>query len=218
MSRATPRILLVDIVSLLALAASFVATLAMWSNLPDRVPIHFDIHGVANGFASRAVGAFLLPALAAGVWLLVRFGTGLLPVGEGRNGLQARATASAACALTVFLLALHVSSLRAAATGRLSSAFFPIALGGFCLALTVLLPCIRRNVFIGIRTPWALASDENWARTHRVASFTMLGAAVACFLAPLFATPGLALPVASVLFAALVPAIYSAVIAHRSTT
>ena len=124
MSRTTPRIRLVDIVALLALAASFVATLTMWSKLPARVPIHFDIHGVANGFAARAVGAFLLPASAAGVWVLVCLGTRLLPVGEGRTGPQTGAIAIAACALAIFLLGLHLASLRAATTGRLSNSFF----------------------------------------------------------------------------------------------
>ena len=27
---------------------------------------------------------------------------------------------------------------------------------------------VRKNFFIGIRTPWTLASDEVWNRTHRL--------------------------------------------------
>jgi uncharacterized membrane protein len=35
----------------------------------------------------------------------------------------------------------------------------------------------RKNFFLGIRTPWTLASDEVWGRTHRLAGrlFIVLG-------------------------------------------
>ncbi len=37
----------------------------------------------------------------------------------------------------------------------------------FFFVAGLLLPYIRRNWFFGIRTPWTLSSDEDWARTHR---------------------------------------------------
>jgi len=30
------------------------------------------------------------------------------------------------------------------------------------------LPQIKRNFFIGIRTPWTLSSDEVWDKTHKI--------------------------------------------------
>ncbi len=213
------RILAADVIAVSAIVASFGATALSWASLPDRVPIHFDIHGTANGFAPRGVGALLLPAISAGVWLLVRLGAARLPVGESNGGPgNTHAIAAAACATVSFLFAIHLGALRAASTGKLPGSFLPLALGGFCLALSVLLPRLRRNAFVGIRTAWALASDENWARTHRVGSYSMLGAAIACFAAALSPVRAAAVPVAAVVIAGLVPAIYSAVIARRSAT
>lgn len=37
----------------------------------------------------------------------------------------------------------------------------------------------KRNFFLGIRTPWTLASDEVWRRTHRLGGWVMVGAGVA---------------------------------------
>ncbi|WP_394825456.1 SdpI family protein [Pendulispora albinea] len=211
------RIRRTDILAVVALGASFAVTAILWSSLPARIPIHFDVNGVANGFASRAVGGWLLPALAVAMWLLVRFGAAWLPVGARAAGGAGSAgtMASVACALAIFLLAVHTATLRAAESGQLPQSFCPLAIGGLCLTLTILLPRVRRNAFVGVRTPWTLASDENWARTHRLASFTMLAATIACFATALVAPAlGVAIACAAVVSAALIPAIYSAFLAR----
>jgi uncharacterized membrane protein len=34
---------------------------------------------------------------------------------------------------------------------------------------------VQRNFFVGVRTPWTLASDRVWADTHRVAAWVFVG-------------------------------------------
>ena len=43
------------------------------------------------------------------------------------------------------------------------------SLGALFVMLGLVMPRVRRNPWVGVRTPWTLASDENWARTHRFA-------------------------------------------------
>jgi uncharacterized membrane protein len=43
------------------------------------------------------------------------------------------------------------------------------ALGAMFMIVGRYLGKARKNFFLGIRTPWTLASDEVWGRTHRVA-------------------------------------------------
>ena len=70
---------------------------------------------------------------------------------------------------------------------------------------------VRKNFFIGIRTPWTLASDEVWSRTHRLGGkvliliglFMMLNGFVR------FSERWL---MAAIIAAALVPVVYSYVI------
>ena len=47
---------------------------------------------------------------------------------------------------------------------------------------------VKRNYFVGIRTPWTLSSDEVWDKTHKVGSkmFMLLGVA---FILILIAPP-----------------------------
>src|SRR5262249_16835228 len=35
------------------------------------------------------------------------------------------------------------------------------------IVLGLVFPRLRRNRWIGIRLPWTMSSDENWARAHR---------------------------------------------------
>lgn len=46
-------------------------------------------------------------------------------------------------------------------------------LGLLWLGLGLILPRVRRNAFLGVRTAWTLTSDENWARPHRVGGYAM---------------------------------------------
>jgi len=69
-----------DHLSLGTIAGTGILTAALYARLPDRIPMHFDIHGEANGWMARAIGAWLFPALSLGLWLLLRFGGLILPL------------------------------------------------------------------------------------------------------------------------------------------
>jgi uncharacterized membrane protein len=88
------------------------------------------------------------------------------------------------------------------------------ALGaGGCLAIVLcgnLMGKIRRNFYMGVRTPWALANERVWNATHRLAAKTMVAAGLV----------GLALTAAGLIFwlvlvvlmiGLLIPAVYSLV-------
>ncbi|MBE4947139.1 DUF1648 domain-containing protein [Chryseobacterium culicis] len=48
-------------------------TLKNYSTLPERIPVHFDMEGKADGFGGR-VYAFLMPVLALGLYALFVYG------------------------------------------------------------------------------------------------------------------------------------------------
>lgn len=67
----------------------------------------------------------------------------------------------------------------------------PAALGLLFIVIGNVLPRVRPNWMMGIRTPWTLSSDRVWERTHRV-GYLMTGLGVllvlAAALAPAAAT------------------------------
>jgi len=141
-------------VTLAAVATVSLATLFLYTRLPDPFPIHFDIHGRVDGFAPRALGAWLLPVISALIVVWARF-------------VRAPAMALALLATSLFLAAMHALILRAAMTDMILGGGLVVLLGAFDVAMGLLFPRLRRNRFVGIRLPWTLSSDENWARAHR---------------------------------------------------
>lgn len=60
------------IVTLLAMLSVWVLAAVAWPELPERIPVHFDIGGRADRWVAKsAVWWFLLPALATAVGLLL---------------------------------------------------------------------------------------------------------------------------------------------------
>ena len=61
-----------EMLPLILLVMSFYIALSNYSVLPDTVPTHFDIHGVADGWSSRNT-VFIFPGINGLVYLLLSF-------------------------------------------------------------------------------------------------------------------------------------------------
>ena len=71
----------------------------------------------------------------------------------------------------IFMLAVFAAVIINAMThfSFCMDTFILILLGIVFASMGNYMPLLRRNFFIGIRTPWALRSEETWNKTHRVA-------------------------------------------------
>jgi uncharacterized membrane protein len=202
-----------DHLALATIAGTSLLTAALYFRLPDRIPVHFDLHGVADGWMTREIGAWLLPATSVGVWLLLRFGALLLPR-EWKERMRASPMAAVGALSVAFVSAIQGVLLYAAIVKAPTiAASLGVILGAFWIALGLVMPKIRRNPWVGVRTPWTLSSDENWARTHRFAGFAFVAAGALALVAVLvgYASTSLGLIAAS----ALVPMIYSFLLARH---
>jgi uncharacterized membrane protein len=207
--------------ALLALLADAVLSAVMYGLLPERVPMHWNISGHVDRYGSKLELVLFGPLLLAGLW-------GLMLVLSRMDPRRAEAKAKApedgskadvegsywtVIHLVVVALALLHAGILLAAAGILTGVDRFVTVG---LALLLLLPGnfigrVRPNWFVGIRTPWTLASDEVWRRTHRLAAVLMVGGGL--LLLPLgLLLPGpaaIAIGVAMTLVATLGPAVWS---------
>lgn len=200
----------IDTLDLLAfglLGASAIGTAAVYDQLPDPMPVHFDWRGLPDGWAPRAIGAFLLPVIGVATWMLARFGGRLLH-GEARARQEASPLPALGLLIGGMLAGLQGVMIHAALlpAPRLGAEIW-VVLGAFFVLLGQLLPRVRRNPFIGVRVAWTMASDENWARTHRFAGYTMTAGGLASIVAALLGSWQLGL--AFILAGALAPVVYS---------
>src|SRR5690606_20579876 len=73
-------------------------------------------------------------------------------------------------ALALFpVLLLWMTVAAARGTGIDTPRFFGLLVSGLFLILGNRMGQLQHNYFIGIRTPWTLADEKVWRRTHRFA-------------------------------------------------
>ncbi len=170
-----------ELVQWLLVAAMFVTAAAVWTKVPERIPIHWNLRGEVDGYGSRFTGLLLLPCVALGMYLLLVFIPRFDP---GRANYPSFATAYTVIrvCLLLFMAAFYGATVASALGYRIDiAAFVGIAVGILFVVLGNFMGKIRPNWFVGVRTPWTLSSKRSWTKTHRLAGwvFVLLGLAIA---------------------------------------
>jgi len=194
----------------LALAGA-AASLAVYRRLPETMAVHWGFDGNPNGWMPRAFGASFGPVFLLVLWQVMR----VLPRIDPREPNYARfadAYDTIVAAALLLVLATHGIVLAIALGYHVPvSRVVPALVGGLLLVIGNVMPRMRPNWWFGVRTPWTLSSDRVWARTHRLAGFSMAAAGVVTIVSALLLPARLGLPVliAAVVAATIGPALYS---------
>ncbi|MDN5347954.1 MAG: hypothetical protein PWP65_1518 [Clostridia bacterium] len=175
--------------ALVILAAMFAAGIALYPHLPELVPAHWNLRGEVDNYFNRFWGAFALPLLAAGIYLAMLFAPYIDPKRENYPRF-AFAYRVVRLGLVLFLAVLYATVLAVAMGGPadLVNRVTPLAMGALFILIGNYLPQARFNYFFGVRTPWTLANEEVWRRTHRFSGYAFILAGLmfitAAFLPP----------------------------------
>src|SRR5688500_8946591 len=179
------------VVVIVLLAAAALASLVMYARLPDPAPIHWDVNGDADGFGPRWLLAALLPASTALVTALLM----ALPLlGPMRQNIERFRSVygKIIIALVATLAVIHVFTLMKAAGGNVRfEVVVPLAAGLLLVAIGNWMGKIRRNFWIGVRTPWTLANDVVWERTNRLGGRLMVALGLLVAIVALIGHPWL---------------------------
>ncbi len=206
--------------TLLVIVVQILVSAGTYPFLPPMVPSHFDASGQVNGYLPKLVNAILIPGISIVLFLILRFATQIGPNLGYRNQRRANIQVVNLIMVGVLLFMLVIQLLT---TAYALGAKVDISLV-VCLAVSVLLMFLgnylgklRRNFWAGIRTPWTLASDIVWERTHRLGGwlFVLVGfiGLIASFFPPLRFV-GLFLPLIAVV---LILVVYSYIAYQRYT-
>jgi uncharacterized membrane protein len=173
-------------IPLLIVAAAFIASAIVYPRLPEIIPTHWSgLDAQPDGWSSRAVGAWLMPAILLGMWGLLR----VLPKIDPRGSNYAKfggAFEGIIISVMLFMLGMHVIILRAALGHPAPmQRVVPLGIGVLFVVIGNLLPRARPNWFVGIRTPWTLSSDRVWEKTHRFGGRVFVAAGIVIVLGAL---------------------------------
>lgn len=165
------------------IGAMLVFSAVIYSRLPARVPIHWNINGVADDYGTRELAALLVPGLSLGLWLLFQILPKLDPLtitspdrfsyvpflDTFRRFLNF---------ILLFMAGLHVTTLGIALGWPIQiGQVMMIGIGLLFAGLGNEFGRLKRNSFAGIRVPWTLANEDVWRISHRVGgrAFVIVG-------------------------------------------
>lgn len=202
------------ILSLLLVVTALAGSLAAAGRLPPnaRLPIHWDLAGQPDSYAGKWPALLLPPGLAA-IFSLVFYA---LPTLEPRFRNFERSLGvyhwvwAAALILCASIELVDLSS--AFGWGWRVDRMIVVTIGIMFVLIGNQLGKSRSMYLVGIRTPWTLASEEVWVKTHRLGGKLMVACGLAMMASPLLGLTGRALlPVLTVLISLTVgvPVFYS---------
>jgi uncharacterized membrane protein len=197
------------VISVLAiLAAGLGAWAALYGRLPARIPIHWNIHGQVDGWAGKGTALTILAGMVLLFLLFILAGEWLSPVSFKISPF--RETFNYVMVICAALM-LYIHAIVLLSGLHPNRNFGRWLVGGlfvFFALIGNLLGKVRRNFWMGIRTPWTLASEEVWIATHRLGARLMVAAGIAGAVCVALGVP---LPVCFALLigSLLIPVLYS---------
>jgi uncharacterized membrane protein len=146
----------------------------------------------------RLLIAYLLPTTALLLYVLLNAVWARDPLRD-RDESADRTYRAIMLPIVLLIFVLHATVLMTFATGlrsdvmALFARLVPVALGVALISIGNLLPRVRPNLVIGIRTRRTLADRAVWMTTHRLAGYVTVG----CGIVIAAGAIGLAVPVGS---------------------
>ena len=180
----------IKIVNIVILLATLVGTLICLSYMPDIVPVHFDIHGVADRWGSKYENLLMPGCMAAMIALWFGVDSGFRKTIKQSTDEKAVAEAKANIkvlnvtftAVSVMFTFLNFSILYMCASqidGFVGQEIdimkiVTILLGASFILLGNVMPKARNNATVGFRLPWTRFNDVTWQKCNRVAGIAMV--------------------------------------------
>ena len=196
-------------------AAAIVYSLALYPQLPDMIPIHWNLRGEVDGWADKRFAVWLMP----GVMLALIGMQVMLPLRSPDNFsvTSFRKTFDYLMVVcTAFMGYIHIIMLQAGLHPTLEFArSLLVGLFLFFALMGNVLGRVKRNLWMGIRTPWTLASDEVWVATHRLGGYILMGAGILGAIAIWLGAPVMPSNVLLII-ALLIPVAYSYILFKRT--
>lgn len=161
--------------------APIVVGLILWDKLPAQMATHFDANGVADDWSPKEFAVFGLPLLLLAVhWFCMAFTS----VDPKKQNFSDKIITLMMWICPVISIAGNGATYLYALDNTVNTVPMAVLLVG-CIFLVIgnYMPKMKQSYTIGIKIPWALNSEENWNRTHRLGGRTFMLAGILTIIA-----------------------------------
>lgn len=185
---------------------------ALYSQLPDQIPIHWNAAGQPDNYAPKLFAAFGLPALMAVFNLLVHLLFQADPK-RANMGHMLRLLALWCCPVLCVIL-MPVTLFSALGVPLSIPVIVSAVVGVLFILIGNYLPKSGQSYTMGVRLPWTLDDPDNWRKTARLSGYLFIFAGALIFLCGCLQLFWPAL--VALLLAVIVPAVYSYLLYRRA--
>lgn len=173
---------------LIILLIPMTAAVIVYPQMPDQVPIHWNVNGQVDDYGSRAFGTFSLPILNIIMYVLFY----ILPKFDPKRANYSKFMSS----YLIIRYAFHLFFALLFALTVCASLGYAVDIGKWVAAGVSLLFIVmgntmgrvRHNYFVGFRLPWTLANEEVWRKTHQVGAKAMVIGGLGALVGVVFTT------------------------------
>ncbi|MGB9840888.1 SdpI family protein [Thermovenabulum sp.] len=157
-----------DTLLLILILSLYVIGFLLYPYLPERVPSHWNIRGEVDGYTGKLSHILFMPTFTLGIYLLLMVVPRIDPKSENYKKF-AGVYQGFKVVFVLFMFGLYLVTLLAGLGYSLPvGKIVRVAIGIMFIFIGNYFGKIRHNYTYGIKTPWTLASEEVWNKTHRV--------------------------------------------------
>lgn len=211
-------------------ALALLISLIAYPFLPEQIPIHFDFNGNPDNYSGKLF-VLMIPIIMAALLVLADF----LPKADPKSANYAKfpkAYQLLHVLVQLLLLVTHIVTVAYPILQMNGSLWGVTFVGssfntGFIIGPLVgimliiignYMPKFKQSYFCGIKTPWALADEENWYKTHRFGGkLWVLGGALMVIIPFLPESIGMILIFTDILILVVIPYLYSYLIYRKKS-
>jgi uncharacterized membrane protein len=196
-------------ITLIFIMAIIAVSLFTSTCLPDKLPSHWNASGEVDGYSGKTFALFFYPGITLLLYLLMAFLPKIDPFRKNYEKFK-RPYYFIRLLLVVFFFALYSYMILAGVGHTFNMKYFMIpTLSLLFLGIGSMMPKIKRNYFVGFRTPWTLQSDEVWNKTHKFGGKSFMVGAIVGFFSIFFGNYSFAIFLTAIIAGSLLPLFYS---------
>ncbi len=156
-----------EFIPLALLVLTIAASVFFYNNLPERIAVHWNYAGQADGYGSGQTQAIVFPLLIIGMYLLFLLIPYLDPKKERYEQFSKIYHIFKSIIMGLMVVIYMIIGLNGLGYNLPVGVIMPGLVGLLFIVMGNYLGKIKMNWFMGIRTPWTLSSENVWNKTHR---------------------------------------------------
>ncbi len=188
--------------------------LILYKDLPDKIPVHWNMAGEPDNFAPKPFAVFGLPLILVVLHLVCHIGAA---ADKRRANYSKALNAMTYWFIPALSLILCPMTLLASKGVDVKiEVIIPCLIGLMLVFVGNFLPKCKQNSTMGIKIPWTLKSEENWNKTHRLAGKLWIAGGIISIICTFCGVPLLLFAV--IVVVVLVPTVYSFALSRKQAT